>query len=55
LGARDEYSYLADFVQQITKAAHRRLLLPPRTAVLDGLSQRKTVRVPPLRHEFAIA
>jgi tRNA-dihydrouridine synthase A len=52
LGARDEYSYLADFVQQITQSGASSIVLHARTAVLDGLSPKENREVPPLRHEF---
>jgi len=49
---RDEYEALREFVEKVTTAGARTVILHARTAMLAGLSPKENREIPPLRHEF---
>jgi tRNA-dihydrouridine synthase A len=53
IDARDDYEFLAQFVDRVVAAGIDALILHARVAVLGGLSPKENREIPPLRYDYA--
>ncbi|TWI53154.1 tRNA-U16,U17-dihydrouridine synthase [Pseudomonas duriflava] len=53
INGRDDYNYLAEFVDTVSQAGCTSFTVHARIAILEGLSPKQNREIPPLRYEIA--